>query len=135
MILLDTNILLWWICVPQKLSKKIRKVIDQASKEQILVSSITVWEISLLIKKERIGFFIDADRWLEQVESLPSIRFIPVDNRIAAESVNLPDFSHKDPADRIIIATARQYGATLITSDKKILNYKHVRTFKTPIYY
>ncbi len=130
MILLDTNTLLWWICVPQKLSKKIRKVIDQASKEQIVVSSISVWEISLLIKKERVGFFIDADHWLEQVESLPFIRFIPLDNKIAIQSVNLPDFSHKDPADRIIIATAQIMGATLITSDKKILNYKHVQTLK-----
>ncbi|OGE42810.1 hypothetical protein A3B45_05575 [Candidatus Daviesbacteria bacterium RIFCSPLOWO2_01_FULL_39_12] len=128
MILLDTNTLLWWICVPQKLSRKTKKLIDQASKEQILVSSISVWEISLLIKKERVGFFIDADHWLEQVESLPFIRFVPLDNKIAVQSVNLPDFSHKDPADRMIIATAREYGAILITSDKKILNYEYVRT-------
>jgi len=52
---------------------------------------------------------------------------VPIDNKIAVLSVNLPDFSHKDPADRIIIATALNLGVKLVTSDSKILNYKHVQ--------
>lgn len=129
MILLDTSALIRWICVPEKLSKKARKIIAvEIQNEEILISSISVWEICLLIKKERLGFFIDPDNWLAKIESLPFVRFIPVDNKIAAYSVNLPDFSHKDPADRMIVATALLNGAKLITSDEKILKYKKVQT-------
>lgn len=129
MILLDTSTLIWWICLPEKLSQKARKVIDEAiEKDEILVSSISVWEISLLLKENELGFFIDPNNWLEKVESLPYIRFVPVDNKIAVVSVNLPNFLHKDPADRIIIATALNLGAKLVTSDKKILDYKQVQT-------
>lgn len=129
MIILDTNALIRWICAPEKLSKKARKIIEEISKkEQVLVSSISIWEISLLIKKDRIGFFIDADSWLEEMESLPFIRFIPIDNQIAAKSVNLDGNFHQDPADRMIVATALISGATVITSDKKILNYSKVQS-------
>lgn len=129
MILLDTSALIRWICVPEKLSKKARETIEtEIQNKEILISSISVWEICLLIKKERLGFFIDPDSWLEEIENLPFIKFIPVDNKIAAYSVNLPDFTHKDPADRIIIATALNLGTKLITSDDKILSYKKVQT-------
>lgn len=132
MILLDTSALIRWICVPGQLSKRAGETIEKAiKKSEILISSISVWEICLLIKKNRVGFFVDPDTWLQKVESLPFVKFVPVDNRIAAKSVNLPDFPHKDPADRMIIATAREYGAILITSDKKILRYKHIQTLKS----
>lgn len=129
MIILDTSALIRWICVPDKLSKKARKEIEERiKKEQILVSSISVWEIALLIKKGRIGFFIEPDTWLEEVEDLPYFRFIPVDNKIAAKSANLDGNFHQDPADRMIVATALIYGATIITSDRKILDYKAVQS-------
>ena len=129
MILLDTSALIKWICVPGKLSKKARKIIgEEIKKEEIFISSISVWEISLLIKKDRLGFFLDSDSWLEKVEKLPFIKFVPVDNTIAVKSVNLPNFENQDPADRIIIATALNLGAKLITSDRKIINYKKVQT-------
>ena len=71
---------------------------------------------------------MDVESWLEKVENLPGIQFVPVDTAIARKSVMLPDTLHSDPADRIIIATSRQLGATLITSDQKIRSYKHVKT-------
>ena len=128
MIVLDTHILIWWVDSPQKLSKKAKKAIEEEkSKKGILISSISTFEIYLLIKKGKLELTNYPDAWLNRIESLPYVRFIPVDNKIAALSVNLPDFTHKDPADRIIIATAMINGATLITSDKKILNYTHVK--------
>lgn len=129
MILVDTSALIRWICVPEKLSKKARKTIDEEiKKEGISVSSISIWEIALLIKKGRIEFFIDSATWLEELEGLSFIRFIPIDNQIAQKSVNLDENFHKDPADRMIVATALLYGAKLITSDEKIINYKKVQT-------
>lgn len=128
MILLDTNALIWWSTAPEKLSKKARKNIDDTiKKEEILVSSISVWEVYLLVKKNRVGFFIDVDSWLEKLESLEFVKFIPVDNKIASQSVKL-DFETEDPADRIIVATALAFGAKLITSDKKILKYHQVQS-------
>lgn len=131
MILLDTHVLIWWVDNPSKLSSKAQNLIESSIKkeEPIIVSSISVWEIFLLTKKSRLGFTIDINSWLEKVESLGFLQFIPVDNRIASKSILLPEPLHNDPADRIIIATAREYGAKLVTSDKKILGYKHVKAF------
>lgn len=130
MIVLDTRVLIWWINDPKKLSKKAREIIDQEKhrEENILVSSISTLEIYRLVKNGKLQLINDIDSWLEKIESLPAVKFIPIDNKVAIASINLPDFSHKDPADRIIIATAQIMGAVLITSDKKILNYKHVQT-------
>lgn len=130
MIVLDTHTLIWWVDSPQKLSKKARNLIEQAKTKEksILVSSITTFEIYLLIKSGKLELATNPDIWLEKIESLISVRFIPVDNRVAAYSVNLPDFSNKDPADRMIVATALLYGAKLVTSDEKIINYKKIQT-------
>lgn len=127
MIVLDTHVLIWWVANPKKLSREVRKSIKE-EKEGILVSSISVWEIYLLVKKGRLKLTIDVDSWLAKVESLPLIRFVPVNNRIAAKSVNLPEKFHQDPADRIIVATARDLGATLLTNDQRIRKYSHVQT-------
>lgn len=129
MIVLDTHILIWWVNSPQKLSKKAKKAIDEEKpKKGILISSISTFEIYLLIKKGKLELTNYPDAWLERIESLPYVHFVPMDNQIATASVNLPDFMHKDPADRIIIATALNLGAKLVTSDKKILQYSKVQT-------
>lgn len=130
MIVLDTHTLIWWVDNPQKLSKKARNLVEKVKTKEksILVSSITTFEIYLLIKSGKLELATHPDIWLEKIESLISVRFIPVDNRIAAYSVNLPNFSNKDPADRMIVATALLYGAKLVTSDEKIINYKKIQT-------
>lgn len=129
MIILDTNALIWWTTAPEKLSRKAFEAVEQANSETgILVSSISVWEVYLLVKKDKLRLSLDIDQWLQKVESLPSIQFVPMDNRIAVQSVDLPEFASKDPADRIIIATALQYGAMIVSSDKKILKYPRVQS-------
>jgi PIN domain nuclease of toxin-antitoxin system len=130
MIVLDTHILIWWIDSPQKLSKTARKIIEEHTRKEkgILVSSISTFEICLLVKKGKLVLTILPDVWLGKIENLPFVQFIPVDNSIAASSVSLPEFPHKDPADRMIIATALHLGAKLVTSDVKIRTYKHIQT-------
>ncbi len=130
MIVLDTHTLIWWVDSPQKLSKNARHVIEETitKKQEILISSISVFEIYILIKKGKLELTSQPEAWLETIENLSSIKFIPVDNKIAAHSVNLPNFSHKDPADRMIVATALSHGAKLVTSDSRILKYPPVQS-------
>ena len=130
MIVLDTHVLVWFVSNPEKLSQKVQKIINREidKGERVLISSISVWEIYMLVKKGRISLSLDLDVWLQRIEQLSFIKFVSVDNKIAAKSVTLPEPFNSDPADRMIIATSREYGAKLITSDKKILNYSHVQS-------
>ncbi|OGM23733.1 twitching motility protein PilT [Candidatus Woesebacteria bacterium RIFCSPHIGHO2_01_FULL_39_17] len=129
MILLDTHILIWWLNGSAKLSNKaLREIKNSKKKEKIFVSSISIWEIAMLVKKKRLKLTLNVESWIREVERLTYINFLPVDNNIAFESVYLPEFKHKDPADRIIVATARGLRAKLITSDIRILRYPHIQT-------
>jgi len=82
----------------------------------------------MLVKKKRLKLTLNVESWIREVERLTYVNFLPVDNNIAFESVYLPEFKHKDPADRIIVATARGLRAKLITSDIRILRYPHIQT-------
>lgn len=130
MILLDTHVLVWFVSNPEKLSKKAQDLIEKEiqTRRQLLVSSISIWEIYILIKKERLRLAIDVDLWIEKIEQSSIFQFVPVDNQIAAKAVELNNKFHEDPADRIIVATALIHEAKLITSDKKIINSKEVQT-------
>ena len=96
--------------------------------ERLTVSSISIWEIAMLVDKGRLTLTLALDVWIEQVESLPFLSFQPVDNRIAARAVRLEDFPHRDPADRMIASTALELGATLVTADTRLHRYAPIRT-------
>ncbi|MCI5163661.1 MAG: type II toxin-antitoxin system VapC family toxin [Candidatus Electrothrix sp. AX5] len=121
MIILDTHAWIWWISNPEKLEGAASLAIEQAIDQNgILISSISTWEIALLVDKGRLTLSIDVRDWVRKTESLPFVRFMPVDNTIALRSVALPGVFHADPADRIIVATALSTGLPLVTKDKKI---------------
>lgn len=129
MIVLDTHIWLWWISNPDYLAPAAQQAIDLAVSEKgIIISSISTWEVALLVEKGRLELSIEVRDWVRKTEDLPFVRFMPVDNTIALRSVNLPDNFHPDPADRIITATAMTMGLPLVTKDDKIINYCHVKT-------
>lgn len=129
MILLDTHVWIWWISNPEKLPLKAVKAINLArEKNSVVISSISTWEIALLVEKGRLELSIDVRDWVRKIEGLPFVRFAAVDNTISLRSVFLPGVFHADPADRIITATAITMGIPLITKDEKILCYPHVHT-------
>lgn len=129
MILLDTHVWVWYIDNPSQLSEKALAAIEsEVHSGPLLISSISTWEIYMLEKKKRLAFKIPAESWVKKCERLSLFRFIPVNNDIALISVNLPEPFHPDPADRIITATAKHHGATLITKDRKLLNYPSINT-------
>lgn len=82
----------------------------------------------MLVERERLVLSLDVESWLGKINEIDALRFQPVNNKIAIESVRLPGEFHKDPADRIIVATARTMGLALITADEKIQAYPHVNT-------
>ena len=129
MIVLDTHAWIWFISNPDLLSKRATEAVNAAVKDKsILISSISAWELALLVTKNRIKLTLDVTDWIAKSESLPFIQFVPLTNSIAAKSVNLPLPLHPDPADRIIIATALSAGAPLVTKDKKLLDYSSIKT-------
>lgn len=131
MIVLDTHALVWWVSDDDQLSSKAVKAIKKELDDEvgeIIVSSISTWEIALLVEKKRLKLTMDVDEWIQTVSMIDKVKFIPVDNQIAIQSVRLPGEFHPDPADRLITALARHLSAALITSDKKIRNYQYVKT-------
>ena len=130
MIVLDTHAWIWFVSNPELLSERARDAIDHALKNKgLFISSISAWEIALLVAKKRLTLTMSANDWIEKSEMLHFMNFISVDNSIAVKSVNLPPPIHSDPADRIIIATSMTMGYPLITKDEKILNYPQVQHF------
>ena len=130
MIVLDTHVLVWWVTgQTAELSRKARTAIDkEAAGGEILVSSICAWEIAMLVERGRLQLTMDVEQWLDIVTDIDAVRFVPVNKRIAVKSVGLPGEFHKDPADRLIVATARDAAAPLVTADEKIRQYPHVAT-------
>ena len=130
MILLDTHTLVWWLSDPRRVPAKARRLIDGAAREKgtLAVSSISVWEIAMLVEHRRLELSVSVDTWLAHVEALPFLTFVPVDNRITVRAVQLEKFPARDPADRLIVATAMGLHATLVTADKRLRSYRLVPT-------
>ena len=127
--LLDTHTWVWWNMEPQKLSRKARSAIEDTQRySEILLSAISPWEFCKLLEKERIGISCDPEEWMSQALRMPKLRLVPLTPAIAYRSTILPKPFHDDPADQIIVATAREENATLISKDQLIRDYPHART-------
>jgi PIN domain nuclease of toxin-antitoxin system len=88
----------------------------------VRVSSISVWELFMLVKKGRLELRLSPASFLRRAERLAYIEYVPVDNAIAQASVELPDI-HGDPADRLILATARELGCGVLSKDPRFAEY------------
>jgi PIN domain nuclease of toxin-antitoxin system len=122
-LLLDTHTLLWMVEEHPRLGAETARRLNRAAREdQIAVSAITPWEIALLVSKKRIDLHRDPLEWVSAALSLPGVHLVPLEPEIAVASTRLPFEMHPDPADRILVATARHLGATLVTADKSLLD-------------
>ena len=123
-VLLDTHALVWLVAGDVRLRLAARRRIEAAAQQQQLwVSAITPWEIGMLVAKGRLVLDRDVMDWEQAALALPGIRVAPLEPAVAVASTRLPDDRHGDPADRLIVATARHLGATLITADAALLTY------------
>ena len=120
MVVADTHAWLWWLAGDAALSRPARSALDDAFGDARLgVSAISVWEAAMLVKKGRLHLAVALDEIVARCESLPGLRFLPITPRIALASVALEPL-HADPADRLIVATALAYQATLVTKDARL---------------
>lgn len=123
-LLLDTHIWLWLLSGDTSLTASLRKPIEEAaSHQQLFISAISVWEVAMLQMKGKLKLNLPTAKWVQQALERPEINLLPLSPEIAVESCALPDNFHGDPADRIIVATARLENLVLVTKDEKILKY------------
>ena len=127
MILLDTHTWIWSHSATKLLSDNVKILIKQTQTDQRAIASISIWEFAMMVTKGRINVKIDPKRWLNNAIGKSGLQVIELTPEIAMESCNLPGGFHKDPADQIIVATARTYNLTLLTKDRKIIEYPHVK--------
>ena len=130
MIVLDTHTWVWWVHGSQQLSRVQCQTIQASEGDGIGISTISVWEIAKLIQYDRLELPCSLEEWFPQALSYPGLRLLDLTPEIAVESTRLPGEFHRDPADQIIVATARLLDCLLITSDAAIIRYPHVQTIE-----
>ncbi|EQA35592.1 PIN domain protein [Leptospira inadai serovar Lyme str. 10] len=133
MIVLDTHAWIWLLEGDSRINKKpiLTKIYKNIPTRSIFVSEISAWEVAMLVSKKRIKISGSLVDWIHEGQTAPGIQSINLTPEIISESVSLPDSFHGDPADRLIVATARILKAELVTMDKAILRYSKKGNVKT----
>jgi PIN domain nuclease of toxin-antitoxin system len=129
-LLLDTHVLIWWVQDGGHLPRGIRRALQSAGPERPLwVSDISMWEIAMLVQLGRVRLALPLREWLERATAPPRVQRIGITPAVAAEITVLPGSFPRDPADRILAASARVLGARLVTLDQRIIKTDAVSTF------
>jgi PIN domain nuclease of toxin-antitoxin system len=121
-LLLDTHVLLWWLDAPGRLSPLQAEEISDAQTggERLAIAAVTLWEIAKLVEHRRLTFDDPIELVLQHIERHPGLAILPLDARVALESTRLGDRMPGDPADQMIVASARVHGLRLVTADEHI---------------
>ncbi len=126
--LLDTHVLIWAVDDPGQLSAKCRRLLLDGTNHPLGVSAISLWEIAHKAAAGKLQLSQPVASWIAAAARPPFVVVLPLDEQVAVESAQLPGTFHKDPADRIIVATARIHGLLLLTKDQDIRAYSHVKS-------
>ena len=127
--LLDTHAWLWWLTEDRRLSRKARHAIQKSQREGGLwLSLMSIWEIAKKVEKRHLVLDRPLDQWLDLATTPAGLQLADVTRPILVESCRLPQPFPGDPADQIIVATARHHEAALVTKDRDIRKYSHVRS-------
>lgn len=127
MIVLDTHIWIWWVHNDPHLPADVAQVVTTHEAAGLGISAISCWEIAKLVEYNRLTLPLPVTDWMTQALSYPGIILLELSPEIAIESTQLPPPFHKDPADQMIVATARIYNSPLVTCDHKIRAYPNVQ--------
>jgi PIN domain nuclease of toxin-antitoxin system len=128
MIVLDTHIWIWWVHGDVKLTQKYHEYIQEKESQGLGVSAISCWEVAKLVEYDRLSLPCAVDEWLDEALAYPGVTLLELTSRICVESTQLPGNFHRDPADQIIVATARVHDCPIVTADRKIREYPYVDT-------
>jgi PIN domain nuclease of toxin-antitoxin system len=127
--LLDTHALVWWFERPTRLSAAQRRLIGRAGDSRSLgVSDVTLLEVALLVERGRVRLTLPLDEWLSRALAAPLVERLGISPAVAREVADLQVTRDWDPADRVLVASARVLGVPLVTSDARIINANLVRT-------
>ena len=127
--LLDTHAWVRWVTADKRLSKRAATVIRRAlASRDLWISMISAWEVAKKVEKGQLTLDRPIDQWLDQAISPQGVGVWEMTRPILVESCALPQPFHGDPADQIIVATARVHGAAVVTKDERIREYAHVRS-------
>jgi PIN domain nuclease of toxin-antitoxin system len=127
-IVLDTHIWVWWVHGEARLSERQRSHLQENESPGLGVSIISCWEDAKLVEYGRLNLPCSISNWLDQALTYPGVQLLDLTPPIVVDSTQLPGTFHRDPADQLIVATARIHDCELVTADAKILAYPHVRT-------
>jgi PIN domain nuclease of toxin-antitoxin system len=127
--LLDTHAWVWWVTEDRRLSRPARRAIEKDQvKDALSLSLISVWEVAKRVAKGQLVLDRPVDDWLDLATARPGLHVIELTRNILVESCRLPPPFHGDPADQIIVATARDRDTVIVTKDERIRGYHHVRS-------
>jgi PIN domain nuclease of toxin-antitoxin system len=128
--LLDTHAWVWWVTEDRRLSTRAKSKIAASIAEQDLwISLISVWEIAKKVEKKQLILDRPLDQWLDDAVAWQGLGVWELTRSILVQSCELPQPFHGDPADQILVATARQRGAVVMTKDQRIRRYSHVQSY------
>ncbi len=126
-LLLDTHVLVWFAEGSEDLPTKSRSVIEAAAKDEgLAASAISFWEVAMLQVWGRLSIKCPTREWKARVLDAPGLVELPITSDIGIEAAELPDSLHGDPADRLLVATARLHGLVLGTRDARLLEFAAV---------
>ena len=136
-LLLDTHVVLWLDSGDDRLRASTRALIDDHWRTggTVFLSAVTAWEIALLVDTGRVDLDIPVDAWVERFVARPGVEAAPLSALAASRSYQLHHLAHRDPADRLLIATAIELTCPLVTYDKHIAHFakKHGRQYRFAI--
>lgn len=128
MYLLDTNVWLWIVEDPSHIPANMKDIVENADNYPFFLSAISVWEVAKKVSLGKLGLSIPIRDWIDKATNDTYIHILPLSVHVSLESTQLPGEFHKDPADQIIVATARHHNLTILTADRLIQSYPYVKT-------
>lgn len=128
-VFLDTHAWIWWVTEDRRLSRKASQTIARATRrEGVWLSAVSVWEVAKKVERKQLVLDRPLRPWMDQALGVPGLLLAELTPAVLLESCDLPQPFHGDPADQMIVASARHHHAVLVTKDQSLRGYSHVET-------
>jgi PIN domain nuclease of toxin-antitoxin system len=126
---LDTHAWVWWVTEDRRLSGNASRTIQRAARhEGVSLSIISIWEVAKKVEKKQLVLDRPLRQWMDRATGVAGLLLVELTPAILLESCELPQPFHGDPADQMIVASARHHRAVLVTKDRDLRTYPHVQT-------